>query len=201
MAVLFPKIIITGLLLGLFASMESLMSSVVEDNLTGSRHNSKKELIGQGIGNIASAVIGSLPAAGSIPRSIANYNADGRTRFSGMMCAIIILLAMVILSTVVGKIPLTVIAGIIFVVGVTLTDKGTVILLRRIFISRTFEKELVTNLAITLVVAVITISFDLITAYSWASSSHLHFLSSAWRGPLSNANTMVTNIIRGKGER
>ena len=164
LTIVLPKIILTGLLLGLFASMESLMSSVVEDNLTGARHNSKKELIGQGLGNIVSAVIGSIPAAGSIPRSIANYNAGGKTRLSGMMCGVIIFVIIMTLSTLVGKIPISVIAGIIFVVGLTLIDKGTVNILRRIVISRKFEKELVTNFTITLVVAVITISVDLITA-------------------------------------
>ena len=103
----------TGLLIGLFASMESLMSSVIEDNLTGTRHNSKKELIGQGIGNIVSATIGAIPVAGSIPRSIANYNAGGRTRLSGMMCAAVILLIIMGSGKFVGKIPISVIAGII----------------------------------------------------------------------------------------
>lgn len=162
--IVLPKIILTGLLLGLFASMESLMSSVVEDNLTGTRHDSKKELIGQGIGNIVSAAIGSIPAAGSIPRSIANYNAGGKTRLSGMMCGVIIFVIIMTFSTLVGKIPLSVIAGIIFVVGLTLIDKGTVNILRRILLSKKYKKELVTNFTITLVVAVITISVDLITA-------------------------------------
>ena len=163
-AIILPKIVMTGLLIGLFASMESLMSSVIEDNLTGTRHNSKKELIGQGIGNIVSATIGAIPVAGSIPRSIANYNAGGRTRLSGMMCAAVILLIIMGSGKFVGKIPISVIAGIIFVVGLTLIDKGTVNILRKIIISRNFNKELIINFSITLAVALITISVDLITA-------------------------------------
>jgi SulP family sulfate permease len=162
--IVLPKIVLTGLLLGLFASTESLMSSIIEDNLTGNRHNSKKELVGQGIGNIVNAVIGAIPAAGSIPRSIANYNAGGRTRFSGMMCGVIIFLIIMGFSNLVGKIPLSVIGGIIFVVGLSLIDKGTVNILRKIIFSRDLKKEPIINLAITLVVAFITLSVDLVTA-------------------------------------
>ncbi|NNK84615.1 MAG: SLC26A/SulP transporter family protein, partial [Desulfobacterales bacterium] len=162
--VVLPKIFMTGLLLGLFASMESLMSSVVEDNLTGTRHDSKKELIGQGIGNIVSAAIGAIPAAGSIPRSIANYHAGGRTRVSGMACGIIIFLIIILFGRFVGRIPLSVIAGIIFVVGLTLIDKGTIKISRNIIISRNYKKEPIKNLSITMVVALITISIDLVTA-------------------------------------
>jgi len=162
--VVLPKIFMTGLLIGLFASMESLMSSVVEDNLTGTRHDSKKELIGQGIGNIMSAAIGAIPAAGSIPRSIANYHAGGRTRLSGMACGIIIFLIITIFGNFVGKIPLSVIAGIIFVVGLTLIDKETIKISRKILISRNYKKEPITNFSITMVVALITISVDLVTA-------------------------------------
>ncbi len=159
-----PKIFMTGLLLGLFASMESLMSSIVEDNLTGTRHDSKKELIGQGIGNIISAVLGAIPAAGSIPRSIANYHAGGKTRVSGMACGIIIFLIIIAFGSFVGRIPLSVIAGIILVVGLTLIDKGTIKIFRKIIIARNYKKEPIINLSITIIVALITISFDLVTA-------------------------------------
>jgi SulP family sulfate permease len=69
-----------------------------------------------------------------------------------------------VFSNLVGKIPLSVIAGIIFVVGLTLIDKGTVNILRKIIITRKYKKEPITNLAITLIVAIITLSVDLITA-------------------------------------
>ena len=163
-SVLLPELIATGFVIGLLASMESLLASVVSDNLTGSRHNSKKELIGQGLGNLVCGIFGALPAAGSIPRSMANYRAGGRTPISGILCAVIISLMIIFMAPVVGKIPLTVIAGIIFVVGVTLFDSWSLNLLKRLLTSFNFRKEVVIDLAIMLVVAIITISINLVVA-------------------------------------
>ena len=164
LGVLLSELLMTGFIIGMLASMESLMTSVVSDNMTGTRHNSKKELFGQGLGNMACSLFGALPAAGSIPRSLANYKAGGRTRFAGILCAIIILLMMVFLAPIVGKIPLAVIAGIIFVVGVNLFDSWSLKLLRRLLASLKLQKELINDLIITLVVAIVTVSINLIAA-------------------------------------
>ena len=162
--VLLPDLLATGLIIGLLASMESLLASVVSDNMTGLRHNSKKELIGQGLGNMACGLFGALPAAGSIPRSMANYRAGGRTWVSGMLCAVIIFLMIVFLAPVVGKIPVAVIAGIIFVVGVTLFDSWSLTLLKKMLTSFKFRKEIIFDLMITLIVAIVTVSINLIAA-------------------------------------
>jgi SulP family sulfate permease len=163
-SVLLPELLATGFIIGLLASMESLLASVVSDNLTGSRHNSKKEMIGQGLGNMACGIFGALPAAGSIPRSMANYLAGGRSWVSGMLCAVIIFLMIVFLAPIVGKIPLAVIAGIIFVVGVTLFDSWSLNLLQQLLRSFKFRKELIFDLIITLIVAIVTVSINLIAA-------------------------------------
>jgi len=163
-SVLLPELLATGFIIGLLASMESLLASVVSDNLTGLRHNSKKELIGQGLGNMACGLFGALPAAGSIPRSMANYKAGGRTWVSGMLCAVIIFLLIVFLAPAVGKIPLAVIAGIIFVVGVALFDRWSLNLLKRLLTSFKFRKEVILDLVITLIVAIVTVSINLIAA-------------------------------------
>lgn len=159
-----PDLLIAGLALGLLGSMESLLSSVISDNLTGTRHNSKRELIGQGIGNIASALFGSLPAAGSIPRSMANFNAGGRTRLSGMMCSVLIFLMIVILGPFVGKIPIVVIAAIIFVVGISLFDSWTLHLLKKVITVSEHRKKTAIDLFVTLVVAIVTVSINLVVA-------------------------------------
>ena len=160
--VLLQELLSTGFIIGMLASMESLFASVVSDNLTGSRHDSKKELIGQGLGNISCGLFGVLPVAGSIPRSMANYRNGGRTCISGILCSIIILLMIVFLSPVVGKIPLAVIAGIIFVVGVMLFDRWSLNLLKRLIKSFKYRKEALVDLIITLVVAIVTVSINLI---------------------------------------
>ena len=161
---LLPELLATGIILGLLASMESLLASVVSDNMTGLRHNSKKELIGQGLGNMACSLFGALPAAGSIPRSMANYKAGGRTWVSGMLCSVIIFLMIVFLAPVVGKIPMAVIAGIIFAVGVTLFDHWSLNLLKRLLTSFKFRKEVLVDFIITLIVATVPVSISLIAA-------------------------------------
>ena len=113
LADLFPGILITGFVLGSIGALESLLSSVAADNIAGTRHKSNKELIGQGIGNMMNAVFSALPSAGSELHNMANYRAGGRTRRSSLICGLLILLIVMTLGSVIGKIPLTVIAGII----------------------------------------------------------------------------------------
>jgi len=161
---LLPHLIVSGLIIGLIASMESLLSSVVSDNLTSMRHNSKRELIGQGAGNIVCSIFGALPSAGSIPRTIANYRAGGRTRLSGILCGIFILLAITLCGSLIGKIPVAVIAGIIMVVGYTLFNRWSFNLVRKAFNNYEHRKAALTNLLLTTIVTVITISINLIVA-------------------------------------
>jgi len=164
LGVLLPELLATGIIIGFLASMESLMASVVSDNLTGVRHNSRRELIGQGLGNITCALFGAIPAAGSIPRSMANYRAGGRTCISGILCAVMIFLMVILLAPIIGKLPLPVIAGIIFVVGIMLFDQWSLNLLKRLLISFKFSREVFVDLVIMLAVAVVTVSINLITA-------------------------------------
>ena len=159
-----PHLIVSGLIIGLIGSMESLLSSVVSDNLTSKSHNSRKELIGQGAGNIACAIAGGLPGAGSIPRSIANYKAGGRTRLSGIFCGLMIFAMVMLFGPLIGKIPLSVIAGIIIVVGYTLFDRWSFGLIRKVFSKIEHRRAAVLNLSLTAAVMVITISVNLIAA-------------------------------------
>ncbi len=161
-----PNLVFAGLVLGLVASLESLLSSVVCDQLTGTRHDPKRELEAQGIGNVACAIFGALPGAGSIPRSMANFRAGARTRLSGVLSALIIFFMVTILGPLVGRIPLSVIAGIISVVGISLFDRGTLRSLKKI--ATTTDRESVNrlDLFINLVVAITTLSINLIAAVS-----------------------------------
>jgi len=157
-------ILISGFVLGLLASMESLLSSVVSDNLTDNRHNSTQELVGQGIANISCACFGALPGAGSVPRSLASYNAGGRTRLSGMFCGIIIFVVIMSIGKLVGKIPMAAIAGIITSVGISLFDSWTMNLLKKITAPKEQRRDALLNLLITLTVAAVTVSVNLIVA-------------------------------------
>ena len=159
-----PDIIITAFVLGLLGSMESLLSSVVSDNLTDSRHNSTQELVGQGIANISCACFGALPGAGSVPRSLASFNAGGRTRLAGMLCGCVIFVVIMSIGKLVGKIPMAAIAGIITSVGISLFDSWTISLIKKLTAPKEQRRVALVNLLITLTVAAVTVSINLIVA-------------------------------------
>ncbi|MEJ2091107.1 MAG: SulP family inorganic anion transporter [Syntrophobacterales bacterium] len=167
-----PYLFIPGLVLGLLGSLESLLTCVAADHASGNRHQSNRELVGQGIGNIVSSFFGAIFAAGSVPRTLANFKAGGRTSRSGMMCSVIILLVVVVLGPLVGKIPLAVIAGIIIAVAITMVDKGTINIVKSLAawirehhkIPFRQESDILFDLFISTTVAVITITFNLIDA-------------------------------------
>lgn len=159
-----PAVLVSGLILGVVASIESLLSSVAADNLTHTRHDSNRELIGQGLGNVACSLLGALPAAGSIPRSVANFRAGGRTRLSGVFCALLVLIVIAFLSPAIGKIPLAVIAAIIIGVGIDLFDNWTADLVRKLKTHAVQRREVLFELFVTAVVAVITLTVNLVVA-------------------------------------
>jgi SulP family sulfate permease len=161
---LFPRILITGFVLGSIGALESLLSSVAADNIAGTRHKSNKELIGQGVGNVINAVFSALPSAGSELHNMANYRAGGRTRLSSLICVILILLIVMTLGSVIGLIPLTVIGAIIISVGIGLFDRWILDLIRNLPQANEQQKRIVTNLAVAIVVAVITVCVNLIVA-------------------------------------
>ncbi|MUU79422.1 SulP family inorganic anion transporter [Winogradskyella endarachnes] len=114
--------IFTALTLALLGAIDSLLTSVVADNMTKTKHKPNKELIGQGIGNSIGAVFGGIPGAGATIRTVVNINAGGKTRLSGMIAGIMLLLIMLVLAPVASKIPAAVLAGILITVGIGVMD-------------------------------------------------------------------------------
>jgi len=114
--------ILTSLTLALLGAIDSLLTSVVADNMTKTRHLPNKELIGQGIGNSISALFGGLPGAGATIRTVVNINSGGVTRISGMISSIVLLLILLIFSSVASIIPAAVLAGILVTVGISVMD-------------------------------------------------------------------------------
>ena len=164
LADLFPRILVTGFVLGSIGALESLLSSLAADNIAGTRHNSNKELIGQGAGNMLNGVFSALPSAGSELHNMANYRAGGRTRLSSLFCGLLILVMVISLGPVIGKIPLTVIGGIIISVGIGLFDRWTLDLFRNLSQAGKQRKRIIANLAVTVVVVIITVVVNLIVA-------------------------------------
>ena len=111
-----------ALTLAVLGSIDSLLTSLVADNITRSQHDSDQELIGQGIGNMASALLGGLPGAGATMRTVTNVQAGGRTRLSGMVHALVLLLFTLGAGSLASPIPHAVLAGILLKVGLEIID-------------------------------------------------------------------------------
>ena len=106
--------------------IDSLLTAVVADNLTKTRHNSNKELIGQGIGNMISGLFGGIPGAGTTPATVLNINSGGRTQLSGIIHALILLLILLVGGPIAAKIPFAVLSGILVTVGVSVLDHNVI---------------------------------------------------------------------------
>ncbi|MEO9512257.1 MAG: SulP family inorganic anion transporter [Flavobacteriaceae bacterium] len=114
--------IFTALTLSLLGAIDSLLTSVVADNMTQTKHKPNKELVGQGIGNSIAAVFGGIPGAGATIRTVVNINSGGKTRLSGMVAGILLLVILLALGPVASQIPAAVLAGILVTVGIGVMD-------------------------------------------------------------------------------
>lgn len=167
--------------IAVLAAVESLLSCVVADGMTGSRHNSNTELIAQGAGNIASALFGGIPATGAIARTAANIKNGGRTPIAGMVHAIVLLLVLVVLMPYAALIPMPTIAAILFVVAYNMSEwREFVGIIRKspksdtLVLLITFVLTIVFDLVVAIIVGVIlaTVMFmkrmsDVTDAYGW----------------------------------
>ena len=114
--------IFTALTLALLGAIDSLLTSVVADNMTKTQHKPNKELIGQGIGNSIAAIFGGIPGAGATIRTVVNIHAGGKTKLSGMMAGVLLLVILLALGPIASKIPAAVLAGILITVGIGVMD-------------------------------------------------------------------------------
>jgi SulP family sulfate permease len=106
------------------AGIESLLSAVIADGMTGRRHRSNGELVAQGIANCASALFGGIPATGAIARTATNIRAGAKTPLSGMLHAVFLLLFMYLLAPLAGIIPLAALAAVLVVVAWNMSEIG-----------------------------------------------------------------------------
>ena len=112
----------SAITLALLGAIDSLLTSVVADNITKTRHLPNKELIGQGIGNSIGSLFGGIPGAGATIRTVVNIQSGGKTKLSGMVASIALLIILLILSPLASKIPAAVLAGILVTVGIGVMD-------------------------------------------------------------------------------
>ena len=114
--------IFTALTLAFLGAIDSLLTSVVADNMTKTKHNPNQELIGQGIGNSVASIFGGIPGAGATIRTVVNINSGGTTKLSGMVAAIVLLVVLLALGPIASQIPAAVLAGILVTVGIGVMD-------------------------------------------------------------------------------
>ncbi|MBE0646467.1 MAG: SulP family inorganic anion transporter [Bacteroidales bacterium] len=148
--VFFPALTLAGL-----GSIDSLLTSVVADNITKTRHNSNRELIGQGIGNMAASLIGGIPGAGATMRTVVNIRSGGKSVWSGLIHGIFLLIILLGAGKLVSHIPLSVLAGILITVGISIIDRKGLADLRLIPRS---------DAVVLILVLVLTVFVDLLQA-------------------------------------
>ncbi|BAP18413.1 SulP family inorganic anion transporter [cyanobacterium endosymbiont of Epithemia turgida] len=151
------EMLVDGLVLGMLGCIDALLTSVIADSLTQTHHDSNKELIGQGIGNLVSGLCGGLPGAGSTTGTVVNIQAGGRTALSGLSRAFILLIVVLWAAPLTKNIPLAVLAGIVLKVGIDIIDWK--------FLKRAHRLS-IKAAAIMYGVMLLTVFYDLITAVS-----------------------------------
>ena len=150
------KMISPAFTIALLAGIESLLSYVVADGMIGDKHNSNAELVGQGVGNIFSALFGGIPATGAIARTAANIKNGGRSPIAGMVHSVTLLLIMIVLMPFAALIPMTTLAAILIIVAWNMCDW-------RIFghLVKTAPKS---DVAVLVGTFLLTVIFDLVVA-------------------------------------
>lgn len=144
-----------AVILAILGAIDSLLTSLVADNMTRTRHNSDKELIGQGIGNTIAGLFGAIPGAGATMRTVVNIRTGGLTKIAGMLHALVLFAVVVSLAPLAAKIPHAVLAGILIKVGYDIIDIS--------YLKRA-HKGPRWDLALMAMVLGLTVFVDLITA-------------------------------------
>ncbi len=147
--------VLDGIVLGMLGCIDSMLTSVIADNLTRSEHRSNKELIGQGLGNLFSGLFGGLPGAGATMGTVVNIQTGARTALSGLTRVVILIVAVFGASTLISVIPIAVLAGIAIKVGIDILDWS--------FIKRSHRVSKQTSL-IMFAVLLLTVFVDLVVA-------------------------------------
>ncbi|HRF10992.1 MAG TPA: SulP family inorganic anion transporter [Candidatus Accumulibacter phosphatis] len=146
----------TALTLAVLLSIDTLKTAVVLDALTRSRHDSNRELVAQGLGNVASACVGGMPGAGQMGATLVNLASGGQTRVSGVVEGVLALLAFLALGAFIAWIPVAALAGILIVVGIRMIDLKSLHLLESSWTMLDF--------AVILAVVAVALAYSLIAA-------------------------------------
>lgn len=151
----FSIVLKAAILLAVLGAIDSLLTSLVADNMTRTRHDSDRELIGQGIGNTIAGLFGAVPGAGATMRTVVNIQAGGTTKISGMLHSLLLIAVVISLAPLAEKIPHAVLAGILIKVGYDIIDFA--------YLKRSHRGPRL-DLVLMAMVLLMTVFVDLITA-------------------------------------
>ena len=129
-----PQLLKSGVVLALLGAIDSLLTSLVADNITQTSHDSNRELIGQGIANTASGLLTGLPGAGATMRTVINIKSGGQTPLSGMTHSVVLLVVLLGAGPMAEAIPTALLAGILIKVGLDIIDWGFLLRAHRLSI-------------------------------------------------------------------
>ncbi len=150
------KLLVPAATLAVLLSIDTLKTCVVLDALTRSRHDSNRELIGQGLGNMASSLVGGVSGAGQMGATLVNMSSGAQTKLSGLIEGALALIAFLILGTYIAWIPIAALAGILIVIGFRMFDRNSLHLLK--------SRSTILDFAVIVAVVVTAISVSLIAA-------------------------------------
>ena len=150
------QVLVPAMTLAVLLSIDTLKTCVVLDALSGTRHNSNKELIGQGLGNLVSTLIGGSPGAGTMGATLVNKASGGETAMSGVFQGLWALLAVLLLTPLIAWIPVAALAALLVVIGVKMIDWHSIELVK--------SRDTVLDFAVIVVVVLVANTMSLIAA-------------------------------------
>ena len=152
----FIGLMMPAITLAILLSIDTLKTCVVLDELTRTRHDSNRELIGQGIGNMASAMIGGIPGAGTMGATLINMSSGATSRLSGIIEGILALVAFLALGAVIAWVPVAALAGILIVIGFRMIDSRTLNFLK--------SRSTILDFLVIAAVVIVSLTVSLIAA-------------------------------------
>ncbi|MBI3793395.1 MAG: SLC26A/SulP transporter family protein [Nitrospinae bacterium] len=149
-------LLMPALTLAILLSIDTLKTCIVLDELTSSRHDSNRELVAQGVGNIASAVIGGIPGSGTMGASLVNTTSGAASRLSGVIEGILAFVAFVLLGGLIARVPISALSGILIVIGFRMIDRHTLSFLK--------SRSTILDFAVIASVVLVSLTVSLIAA-------------------------------------
>ena len=150
------SVLVPALTLAVLLSIDSLKTCVVLDAMTRSRHDSNRTLVGQGLGNVASAALGGMAGAGTMGATLVNISSGGRTRSAGLVAGLLALLALAVLGPALAWVPIGALAGLLAVVGIRMLDRESLHFLA--------SRQTMLDFAVIATVVVVALTVGLIAA-------------------------------------